>query len=154
MCMLLSPTDNTHALILTVFYHWCHSTVKSWGRTKYVSMQICQLVSCCQTKGLEESLVGPLHSPGISSLTRVPSCPCRHGGHGRVQLHWEQCVRHPHWPWSSLGPADLGCGLWILCKWFRSIFSWRFIKFRATRTLCLVALAPVTLSQGKEVWKY
>lgn len=31
---------------------------------------------------------------------------------------------------------------------------WLFFKFGATQTLCLVALAPVTLSQGKEVWQY
>lgn len=55
-----------------------------------------------------------LRSP--SSL--MVSCPCRDGGYGRVQFHREQCVWHLDWARSSLGSADSGCGLRILCECF------------------------------------
>lgn len=46
------------------------------------------------------------------------SCPCRDGGYGCVQFHWEQCVWHLDRAWSSLGSADSGCGLRILRECF------------------------------------
>lgn len=95
-------------------------TVMVWERTKAVSLQTCQLGLLLLDQKLERITRGAPAFPWDHLLHSSDSCRCRHGRHGRVQLHWEQCVWHPHRAWSPLGPADPGCGLWILRKWFIS----------------------------------
>ena len=101
-----------------LFYNWNHPIVMDGpGQTRAPGLAHLPTRSLAVRPGAGESLQRPGHPPGTTFLTPVTSCPCRHGGHGRVQLHREQCFWHPHWARSPLGTADPGCGLRILCKW-------------------------------------
>lgn len=133
-----------------VFYIWhfqCHSIVMAWERNKYVSFQTCQLGLCLSDQRLRRVPVGP-----CTPLSSLPSL---------------------EWPLVLIGMGDMavsnsigsnvfdiliGLGLpWALQtlavdygSYVSALLSRPLFESRATWTL-LVALATVTLFQGKEV---
>lgn len=95
--------------------------------------------------------MGPLRSPGITSFTRVTPVVAGMGDmavSNSIGSNVFDILIGLGLPW-ALQTLAVDYGSYVSGLSPRLLF-----KSRATRTLFVVALATVTLSQGEEMWKH